>query len=676
MRGASGEPLRNSVKVCYRVSITNLAMEEEASASAQCVNDCRPWKVDPSAECPVCLQVYLRRPVELRCGHLLCIACLDRLGSHEYCTCPVCRRPSLLNSKILAQRRENFRRGYSAWRRGESKGAKGTVADISRPLLPKKMTKEGPKNSDYTLHDTVYIEVSFSDEGQPVFSEVNFGGSTEDDEDQYVEIDGLNPENVKLTEQNKSVSTRRVDDSKQVTRTSTSPIYRISRQMQALLSPILSSGATPLTPRYSLMRRAPQSQEMSSRTRLVRTPVTRAGKCTMPQATVNCVNYMLGLCMLSYAFSVSKVGWISGVLLLFLAAVTTWVSARIFGSLCCEAQRMLKCQEITYSDLGYLAMGSFGRSIVHCFQNAELLTFLVMSLISMAQTLSHLLAESSSTNTLIFAIALAVLPTCFLDDLRPLSLLSSFGLVASVAMLAAVVKSSFDGPSKTENYPSTTLFPPEGATFATFLSTTSLMYAGFSAHAVLPTVWSSMERKSDFNRVVDITYIITIACFGCIATCGYLTFGDNVKPILLLNIHRGWIASVVQIAIVVVCYCKFALMLNPVALNFFNVLRSKRIVPRGKWGRRGLSMVLRAILVFGCATAAALAGDFAFVGEICGAIFSVTLCIVFPLIFFVSIFWGKLSVISKFIICFGIALAVALSVLMLVFDVLEGKPCR
>lgn len=83
-------------------------------------------------ECAVCIrETSGEKVISLRCGHRFCAGCLQKCSDSELKTCPVCRHPHELSPEVLEARFTAFRKGYSNWRKGGGKGAKGEVDDIS-----------------------------------------------------------------------------------------------------------------------------------------------------------------------------------------------------------------------------------------------------------------------------------------------------------------------------------------------------------------------------------------------------------------------------------------------------------------------------------------------------------------------------------------------------------------
>lgn len=87
-----------------------------------------------SEHCPVCLRLLpMRKLVRLQCGHGLCGGCGATASSFGHEACPVCRQPHELDTAKLGGNLNDFRRSYTAWRQGGTKGAHGELLNVVLP---------------------------------------------------------------------------------------------------------------------------------------------------------------------------------------------------------------------------------------------------------------------------------------------------------------------------------------------------------------------------------------------------------------------------------------------------------------------------------------------------------------------------------------------------------------
>jgi vesicular inhibitory amino acid transporter len=124
----------------------------------------------------------------------------------------------------------------------------------------------------------------------------------------------------------------------------------------------------------------------------------------------------------------------------------------------------------------------------------------------------------------IVAIVLTV-PTALLRTPRLLSYLSAVGTFATLAVVLAVVASAASAGDITdmlaarynrlEDTPHHIMWRTSGLPLALGL----IAYA-FSGHAIVPSIYSSMKRPQDFEKMVDITFLIVIVCCSLVAVAG------------------------------------------------------------------------------------------------------------------------------------------------------------
>lgn len=70
-------------------------------------------------DCPVCftrLSATSSPFIALSCGHIICSSCASEADSHGHESCPLCRKPHLLDPTKLAERQAKYRSKYGQWR--------------------------------------------------------------------------------------------------------------------------------------------------------------------------------------------------------------------------------------------------------------------------------------------------------------------------------------------------------------------------------------------------------------------------------------------------------------------------------------------------------------------------------------------------------------------------------
>lgn len=127
--------------------------------------------------------------------------------------------------------------------------------------------------------------------------------------------------------------------------------------------------------------------------------------------------------------------------------------------------------------------------------------------------------------------ALSMIPTIILRTPALLSYLSMVGSVATAAVVLAVITSAvaWDSSSAPPTY---TSIDANGLPLAF-----GLVAYCFSGHAIVPSIYTSMEKPQDFEKMVTMTFGIVVACSIAVGSAGYYMFGDTVDDQITLSLE-------------------------------------------------------------------------------------------------------------------------------------------
>ncbi|KAL4569086.1 hypothetical protein LXL04_024713 [Taraxacum kok-saghyz] len=340
---------------------------------------------------------------------------------------------------------------------------------------------------------------------------------------------------------------------------------------------------------------------------------------TFLRTCFNGVNTLSGLGILSVPYALSKGGWIS-ILLLFLVAIVCFYTGLLLKR-CMNSDPLIK----TYPDIGQMAFGRKGRTVISTFLYLELFLVSVAFLIMGGDNLHKLFPketfdifgmEVGGRKLFISVTALVVLPTTWLRSLGALAYVSASGVLALLILLLAVLwGGAFDGIGFHE---SGEIWNWKG--LPTAISLFSFCYCG---HSVFPTLCNSMRDKSKFPKVLLVCFIFSTISYGSMAIFGYLMFGEHIAPEVTLNLPTKKISSKIAIYTTLLFpVAKYALIVAPIVISVEETLPFQE--------SKMMSYLIRTCLVISTVVVALSVPFFGYVMSFVGAFSGITLSIVFP----------------------------------------------
>ncbi|GLB36321.1 putative transmembrane amino acid transporter protein [Lyophyllum shimeji] len=285
------------------------------------------------------------------------------------------------------------------------------------------------------------------------------------------------------------------------------------------------------------------------------------GKSTFGQTLFNCIAMLLGIGMLSEPLAFAYAGWVTGTFLIITYGFVTCYTAKILARIILEDPRLR-----SYADIGRKAFGQSSMLLISMLFCLELFGVSVVLVTLYADSL-HTLIPRYSTTTYKYWGLIFLIPTVFL----PLSLLSYtsiLGILSSVLIIVVVLIDGFSKPHGPGSFwdPAETSLGVEswdklGLAFGLFM-------AGFSGHAVIPSLARDMADPSHFDAMIDWAFVVATFLYALIGSAGYLMFGKSVSDEISIDLLQtpGYNPTLNQIALwmlVISPLTKFALTTQP-----------------------------------------------------------------------------------------------------------------
>ncbi|XP_024524175.1 amino acid transporter AVT1E [Selaginella moellendorffii] len=362
-----------------------------------------------------------------------------------------------------------------------------------------------------------------------------------------------------------------------------------------------------------------------------------AGQSSFFQAVVNSFVLLIGLGTLSSAYAIEKAGFF-GLLVLCITAAFYWIGSKLIV-ICMEADKSL----MNYQDVGNKAFPRWGRLLITTCFYIDILGCLVGYLVSMGDTMMHIFPHPQldilgfKGKTLFTLLAfLVILPSVWFRKLSTISYLSFWcGMSIITTIICLLVAGVKDHIGFSQDV---AIFRPANVPIATGVYTFT-----FGATAVFPSVYKSMKNPSRFTEVMTLSFSMAALLNVIVGIIGSVMFGAMTKAQVHLNMPPALIASKVAIwATLLTPVTQFALFLSPISCELEQVMI--KYLPWKAESRMtsGACIMLRTTLLIAIAMGALLFPYFANIIELIGSSVSVTLCVIFPGVFYLKLFSHKI----------------------------------
>lgn len=179
----------------------------------------------------------------------------------------------------------------------------------------------------------------------------------------------------------------------------------------------------------------------------------------------------------------------------------------------------------------------------------------------------HEVLPAYSSNAFKIASIVVLVPLVFLP-LSILSYTSTFGICSTLLIIVVIF---IDGLSKPDTPGS--LRSPAATSWGTGSMTElgiafGLLMAGFSGHAVIPSLARDMVDPSEFDHMINWAFVVTTFIYGVFGYAGYLMFGRNVsdeisKDLMSTPGYNSWMNEIALWTLVSTPLTKFPLSTRP-----------------------------------------------------------------------------------------------------------------
>jgi len=420
----------------------------------------------------------------------------------------------------------------------------------------------------------------------------------------------------------------------------------------------------PMSPGYkrekqsARMKKAKQQQKASD-----------ARNATFSECAFNMCNILMGVGLLGLPYVFMSAGWIGGFVVTVFFCFVTWRTSVLIGRELngdprpsnffddspfktpvapgsAPGARMLPPIK-SFPDIARVSFGEAGCFVLSFILYFELFSCLCIFFVTLGDHLNALFPSIPPERHMVFVAVALTIPTAVLRTPKLLSYLSMVGTVATVAVVLSVFLASIIEGDVTEKVaqrkgvdgrPYHILWNAAGLPLAL-----GIVAYTFSGHAIVPSIYSSMERPQDFEKMIDTSFLIVLGCCLVVAIGGYHLFGSLVQDQITISLQNfssaGLAMDCLTWLMIMTAFSKFTLTMFPLALGLEEIFAP--YVPN-ETATEVVSSLVKLCLI-GCALSVAIfVPSFSFLCALVGMVCTMAVSVVFPAAAHLKMFGAKL----------------------------------
>ena len=171
----------------------------------------------------------------------------------------------------------------------------------------------------------------------------------------------------------------------------------------------------------------------------------------------------------------------------------------------------------------------------------------------------------------------------------------------------------------------------------------------FSGHAIIPSIYSSMARPQDYEKMIGFTFSIVTLCCLIVAVSGYYMFGSMVDDQITLSLEQytgdeNIFMKVLTWLMILTAFSKFTLTAFPLALGFEEIIAVA--VPNDSV-MEVVSSIIKLFLVGSSLAVAIFVPSFSMLCSLVGLICTMIVSVIFPAAAHLKMFGDQLPLWEK-----------------------------
>ena len=375
----------------------------------------------------------------------------------------------------------------------------------------------------------------------------------------------------------------------------------------------------------------------------------------------NVSNLIQGTGILGIPFAVHQGGWAAVASIFLVAALCCYTGKLLVSCLYEESKKtgIKRRLRVNYPEVGEAVYKKLGFRLVSIVQVVEMFGGVTMYIVLLGTVLGELFQAKTGLGTYEWAAisCLVALPSLFIKRMSIiswLSLLAVFALMCSILVMVAFAVMKYDS-WRLSNIPQ---FNP-----TTFPIGFGIVVFSYCAHAVFPSIESSMKKPEKFNNMMNWAFVFAAVVKAVLGVFMVLAFGNETKEVATVNLLENAGFSITANALVITnVMLAIPLAMFVVSLSFDDgfLMYFPYLNTDSKYHWIWL-VITRPMLLCAALFVAIIVPHFGLLMGFVGSFTGTCLCFIFPCLFHLKLRWHKLS-----------KAIVALDICVMVFGVIAG----
>ncbi|CCH43488.1 Vesicular inhibitory amino acid transporter [Wickerhamomyces ciferrii] len=385
----------------------------------------------------------------------------------------------------------------------------------------------------------------------------------------------------------------------------------------------------------------------------------KSGNSTAPQTIFNGINTLIGIGILTLPLGLHYAGWILGSIILLSCAISSQITAKILSE-CLKKNPKMK----TYGDIAQYSYGRIAYLVVVSTFTIDLLFAGISMIILFADSFNVL----TGIKTVYFKILISIM--FFLLSFVNLSILSSLSLVGIICTSLIVCVVFFCGfikahaPGSLLEISSTSLWPMD---LKHLLLSLGIFMSPFGGHAIFPELYKDMKSPQKYKKSCNVIFSFTWFVDYVMASLGYLMFGQIItdqvtKSIMLTEGYPKWIGLVICTLMGLLPISKGPLITRPIITMTDQLTLDLSLHPKKSNHEFVIKFINRFVVTLIFLITSLIFTDFGRIMSFLGSAICFSICIIYPLAFYLKLYHDELSNLQKTISYIGIIIALIFAV--------------